>query len=177
MLVIHCDYPPICSVERLDIMRILTRLLSNKKGFTLIELIVATAILGLLAELFATIVMNQMPRYRLNSATRQVAWDLMGARMKAITEYTDLKVIFPTKHQYTVWSDTDNDNVVDADETVLVLGNLRPKYHDVSFAEPLPATFTFSIRGTSSMAQDMTLINGDETRTIRISIAGKVNVN
>ena len=141
------------------------------------ELIVATAILGILAELFATVVMNQMPRYRLNSATRQVAWDLMSARMKAITEYNNLKVMFPNDHEYTIWSDTNNDNVVDVGETVAISGNFLDKYQDVSFAEPLATPFVFTIRGTSSLAQNVTLTNAAESRVISVSVAGKVNVN
>ena len=141
------------------------------------ELIVATAILGILAELFATVVINQMPRYRLNSATRQVAWDLMSTRMKAITEYNNLKVMFPNDHEYTIWSDTNNDNVVDVGETVAMSGNFLDKYQDVSFADPLPAPFVFTIRGTSSLAQNVTLTNTAESRVISVSVAGKVNVN
>lgn len=158
-------------------MHTFRKLLGNKAGFTLIELIIATAILGILAELFATVLINQMPRYRLNSATRQLAWDLMSARMKAITEYNDLKIMFPNNRAYTIWSDNNNDNVVDAGEAVAISSNFLDKYQDVSFALPLPTPFVFTIRGTSSQAQNVTLKNAEESRVISVSVAGKVSVN
>jgi prepilin-type N-terminal cleavage/methylation domain-containing protein len=157
-------------------MRILGRLFRNQKGFTLIELIVATAILGILAELIATVIVNQMPRYRLNSATRQVTWDLMSARMKAVSDFSNLKVIFPNDHEYTVWSDSNSDNIVDNGETIVLTSDVRIKYPDVSFADPLPIPFVFTIRGNSSMAQQVTLTNSMESRRIRVSVAGKISV-
>lgn len=158
------------------IMAILRRLFGTKKGFTLIELIVATAILGILAELIATVIMSQMPRYRLNSATRQLTWDLMSARMKAVSDFSNLKVIFPNDHEYTVWSDTNSDNIVGNGETVVLSNDIRPKYPDVSFAAPLPLPFSFTVRGTSSMTQQVTLTNTIESRRVRVSVAGKISV-
>ena len=157
-------------------MRILRRLFANQKGFTLLELIVATAILGILAELFATVILKQMPRYRLNSATRQVTWDLMSARMKAVSDFSNLKVRFSNDHEYTVWSDSNGDNMVDNGETVVLQSDVRSKYPDVSFVDPLPLPFVFSVRGTSSMAQQLTLTNTIESRRIRVSVAGKISV-
>ena len=157
-------------------MRTLRRLFANQKGFTLFELIVATAILGILAELFATVILKQMPRYRLNSATRQVTWDLMSARMKAVSDFSNLKVRFSNDHEYTVWSDSNGDNMVDNGETVVLQNDFRSKYPDVSFVDPLPLPFVFSVRGTSSMAQQLTLTNTIESRRIRVSVAGKISV-
>ena len=157
-------------------MRTLRRLFANQKGFTLFELIVATAILGILAELFATVILKQMPRYRLNSATRQVTWDLMSARMKAVSDFSNLKVRFSNDHEYTVWSDSNGDNMVDNGETVVLQSDVRSKYPDVSFVDPLPLPFVFSVRGTSSMAQQLTLTNTIESRRIRVSVAGKISV-
>lgn len=157
-------------------MGILGRLFGNRKGFTLIELIVATAILGILAELVATVIMNQMPRYRLNSATRQLTWDLMSARMKAVSDFNNLKVIFPSDHEYTVWADSNSDNIVDNDETVVISKDIHPGYPDVSFVDPLPLPFIFTVRGTSSMTQQVTLNNSIESRRIRVSVAGKISV-
>jgi prepilin-type N-terminal cleavage/methylation domain-containing protein len=157
-------------------MKILRRLFANQKGFTLFELIVATAILGILAELFATVILKQMPRYRLNSATRQVTWDLMSARMKAVSDFSNLKVRFSNDHEYTVWSDSNGDNMVDNGETVVLQSDVRAKYPDVSFVDPLPLPFVFSVRGTSSMTQQLTLTNTIESRRIRVSVAGKISV-
>ena len=157
-------------------MGIFGRLFGTNKGFTLIELIVATAILGILAELVATVINNQMPRYRLNSATRQLTWDLMSARMKAVSDFNNLKVIFPSDHEYTIWVDGNGDNIVGNDETVIISKDIHPSYPDVSFIDPLPLPFIFTVRGTSSMTQQVTLNNATESRRIRVSVAGKISV-
>lgn len=157
-------------------MKLLPRLFRSQKGFTLIELIVATAILGILAELIATVILNQMPRWHLNSATRQVTWDLMSARGKAVSDFSNLKVIFPNDHEYTVWSDTNGDNDIDNGETVVLNSDVHIKYPNVSFADPLPLPFLFTVRGTSSMAQQVTLTNTIDSRRIRVSVAGKISV-
>lgn len=157
-------------------MGILGKLFKNQKGFTLIELIVATAILGILAELLATVIINQMPRYRLNSATRQVTWDLMSARMKAVSDFNNLKVIFPNDHEYSVWVDTNGDDIVNNGETVILTSDVQTKYPDVSIADPRPLPFVFTVRGTSSLAQQVTLTNTSENRRIRVSVAGKISV-
>jgi type IV fimbrial biogenesis protein FimT len=62
----------------------LKKYLCNRQGFTLVELIVATAIMGLLAELMAMGLADQLPKRRLNGAARNLMLDVMEARLQAI---------------------------------------------------------------------------------------------
>ena len=96
--------------------------------------------------------------------------------MKAVSDFSNLKVRFSNDHEYTVWSDSNGDNMVDNGETVVLQSDFRSKYPDVSFVDPLPLPFVFSVRGTSSMAQQLTLTNTIESRRIRVSVAGKISV-
>jgi type IV fimbrial biogenesis protein FimT len=155
----------------------LTAYLSNSKGFSLFEIMIATAIIGLLAEVVAHNIITQLPKYRLNGASRKVAWDLMDARMKAIKKNTNIKVSFPNNHEYTIWADTNNDNVVDVGEPVETSANIQAKYHDVSFAAPLPAIFAFSSKGMSSSAETVALTNSSGSKSVAVSISGNVKVH
>jgi prepilin-type N-terminal cleavage/methylation domain-containing protein len=57
----------------------------NKKGVTLIELIVVFVIIAILAGLIAPNIRNWLPRYRLMSATRDIVSTLRTAQMKAVS--------------------------------------------------------------------------------------------
>ncbi len=149
--------------------------LSNRNGFTLVELMITTAIMGLLAQFVASTLVSQMPKYRLNGATRQVAWDLMSARMQAIKQSRNVIVTFTNNHEYAIGPDLNNNGALDADE--LETKDIQAKHHHVTFTEPLPATFTFSPGGTSDSSRTITLTNSNESKSIRVTIVGKIKIN
>lgn len=154
----------------------LTTHLYNRQGFTLIELMIATVILALLAEIMAHNLLRQLPLRRLNVATSQLAWDLREARIHAVKINQKIKVIFPDQYRYTIWIDSDDDGVIDADESIIKAGNMQKKSHNVNFLS-LPRTFTFDSRGISDTAQDITLQTSTISKRISISISGKVKIN
>jgi type II secretion system protein H len=150
--------------------------LDNGKGFTLIELMVAIAILGLVVQFLVSNFIGQMPQHRLNGATRQIAWDLMGARIQAISQNNEVKVTFEVNnHEYTIWSDTDGDGVVDNGETETK--DIQEKYYDVSFSTAPTNNVTFQPRGTATNPLTITLSNPAASSDISVSITGKVKIN
>jgi general secretion pathway protein H len=66
----------------------------NKKGVTLVELIVVLAIIAILAGLIAPNIGGWLPRYRLRSATRDIASTLRTAQMKAVSNRMEYQVDF-----------------------------------------------------------------------------------
>jgi type II secretion system protein H len=152
-------------------------LFSECRGFTLIEILIVTSIVGIMAQVAVVNMVSQMPKHRLQGAASQVVWDLMAARMKAIMQNNNkIKVIFPNNHAYTIWDDANDDGVVDAGELIAKASNLREQYHDVTFAAPLPNTFAFSSRGTSSLAQDINLSNASGATRITVTRTGKARI-
>lgn len=56
----------------------------NSKGFSLIELIVAVAIIGVLAGIGTVMFLQELPLYRLRDATRLLFSDIQSARIYAL---------------------------------------------------------------------------------------------
>ncbi|MBI3301922.1 MAG: GspH/FimT family pseudopilin [Deltaproteobacteria bacterium] len=77
--------------------------LRNLKGFTLLELLVVIALLGILGSLVSLRVAPLLSRTRLDSGARQVATDLQAVRMKAVAQNHRFRVTFrPSTHDYVV---------------------------------------------------------------------------
>lgn len=57
----------------------------NKKGVTLIELIIVFVIIGIMAAFLAPSVSSWLPRYRLRSATRDIVSTMRTCQIKAIS--------------------------------------------------------------------------------------------
>ncbi len=66
----------------------------NKKGVTLIELIVVFVIIGIMAVLSVPNMSGWLPRYRLRSATRDIVSTMRIAQMKAVSNRIRYQVKF-----------------------------------------------------------------------------------
>jgi prepilin-type N-terminal cleavage/methylation domain-containing protein len=66
----------------------------NKKGVTLIELIVVMVIIGIGAVLFAPNIGAFLPSYRLRSAARDIVSTMRTAQMKAVSTNLNYRVSF-----------------------------------------------------------------------------------
>lgn len=98
------------------------RLLANSKGYSIPELVVVMAIMGILA-------ITAVPNYSLwvmaqevDKEAQKLFLQLQLARIQAIKNNNDVIVNFNTvTNQYTIHDDTNSDAVVDAGETVKVM--------------------------------------------------------
>jgi prepilin-type N-terminal cleavage/methylation domain-containing protein len=145
-----------------------TRHLQNHQGFTLLELVVSTLIMGVLAQLMAIDMIGHMPQRRLSGATQQMTWDLMRARMQAIKRRQNVQVTFVDTHTYAIWMDTNKNGVIDSGEEEVK--NVHHHYRGVN----VTATnhITFNSRGASHNAATITLTNSKGSKVIAVNIAG-----
>jgi type IV fimbrial biogenesis protein FimT len=66
----------------------------NKKGVTLIELIIVFVIIAILAAFIAPGIGSWLPRYRLRSATRDIVSTMRTAQIKAVSRRLQYQVNF-----------------------------------------------------------------------------------
>ena len=143
--------------------------MKQTKGFTMIELIVTLAVLAILVGIAIPSYISLMPRYRLSGATRQVATDLMKARMQAVKLSTNVDVAFTTTG-YTISGGSYSETF-----------NIQSQYPGVSLSaknnnggadDPV-----FHPRGTISNAYPpvtVTLSNTSGSKQVQVNIAGRV---
>jgi len=147
----------------------------RESGFTLIELMVTVGILAMMAMIDTPAFMSMMPGMRLNGATRQVMGDLMAARMKAVKLNHRTKVIFDSSSQYRICDDADNNGSVADGEGDVKTKNIQDHYSDVTFSSTNNPIF--SPRGSAASLPTVTLQNSSGTKTVTVSIAGRVKIN
>jgi type IV fimbrial biogenesis protein FimT len=82
-------------------------------GFTVIEILIVIAVIGMLAGVAIPTYSQLLPKYRLNGAARHVMSDLLAARRRALSQHHTVQVMFTAAQAYTVWTDT-NDSLPDS---------------------------------------------------------------
>jgi type IV fimbrial biogenesis protein FimT len=134
-------------------------------GFSLIEVVVSIAILGLIIALFSYSFTNQTPKYQLKRATWEIYSRLNYARYKAIYRGTKYKVSFES-NSYVIerfddakgeWR-TEQRSFLDG---VKITANNSPIFHP---------------RGTVSNLASITVYNSRGQYKISIAISGRIKV-
>lgn len=147
--------------------------IGTQKGFSLIEMIVAVAIIAILTGIAIPVYIGMKPSIRLSGATRQTMGDLMWARMQAISQNNEFKIFFLDNHRYTILDDDNNDGTIDSGE-LTVTKDIHDEYFDVtltSTADPI-----FHPRGNASPSATVTITNSSGTKTVTIAITGRVKI-
>lgn len=142
--------------------------MKQTKGFTMIELIVTLAVLAILIGIAIPSYNSLMPRYRLSGAARQVATDLMKARMQAVKLSTNVTVTFNgTTDSYTISNTSSGGSY---NETF----NIKTRYSGVELSST--GTPEFHPRGTLTNANlvTVTLANSSGIKQVVVNIAGRV---
>lgn len=142
----------------------------KKSGFTLTELIVVIAVLGILTVAGATNFLSWLPKYRLKSAARDLYSNMQLAKMAAIRANGNCSILYSSNpDQYTVSL---------LNKTV-VLGDYGS---GVNFDGPSNETFavatiTFNSRGTSNQGYAY-LSNSGNTAYYRVGplLSGVINL-
>ena len=77
--------------------------MNQKKGFSLVELMVVIAIIGIIAAISSLNLVTGLPKYRLKRASRNITSRLREARSKAIKTNSTVIVQFDTdKNSYSI---------------------------------------------------------------------------
>ena len=142
------------------------------KGFTLLEIVVVLAIGSLLAVIAVPALVSQLPKHRLSGAARQVMGDLMWARMQAVSQKNEFRVLIIDTHRYHILDDDDNDGSPGTGERIRER-DLRQTYPDVIITHT--ANPIFFPRGSAAMGT-ITLTNASGSKQLKIHITGRVKL-
>lgn len=145
------------------------------KGFTLVELMIVVAIMGILTMIAIPSYQIYMGKSRLNGAARMVMSDLMAARMKAVSLNQKVKVSFGG-NVYQIWNDADRNGTVADNEGDDIEKNIHPDYYDVTFSTAAPV---FLPRGTVLPGSNgiITLTNSSGAKYVKVASTGRVKID
>ncbi|MEW6490063.1 MAG: GspH/FimT family pseudopilin [Thermodesulfobacteriota bacterium] len=133
--------------------------MGSRRAFTLVELLIALALVGILAGVGTPYVLVNLPTYRVNAAVRQVVGDLRLARTLAVERGVHAFLVFDQAGvAYTLVLDTDATPGVSPGDDVVKTVALGERYRGVAFGSALtgdPVSFggdqaLFKPRGTSN---------------------------
>jgi type IV fimbrial biogenesis protein FimT len=145
----------------------------KSSGFTLVEIMIFVAVLGIIAGIAAPNFLYLGPQSRLNGAARQMATDLAAARMKAVSTNSNAWVKILDAHQYQIWVDLNKNGIVDSGEP-LTLKSIRSNYPDVSFSPS--GDFTFNSRGGAALFFALSLSNSGGAKSIDTNSSGRIKI-
>jgi Tfp pilus assembly protein FimT len=141
--------------------------LTSEQGFSVFDLLTAIAIIAILATIALPNMTQEMAKYRLNGAARQIAGELMAARMKAVAQSRKIKISFPKDNIYEICDDpcTGEPKVT----------NIQDSYKDVTMASN--SNIKFNEKGSASGGfGTINVSNSKGTRSIIVAITGRVKI-
>ena len=141
-------------------------------GFTLVELMITMAVIGIVSSVTTVNVIREIPRYRLTNAASQLAWTFRALRMRAISQHHAVTVTFTNDHVYTVWTDRNGNTSIDSGEVQTV--DINKAYPGVQLASTTNPVF--NAIGTVKDIPTITLTNPSGAKTLTMNILGNVTI-
>lgn len=133
-------------------------MVTTARGFTLLELMIVVALVGILSGVAVTTIKSTMPRNYLGSAARRTMTDLMLARMQAVSTNTAKTATFSSSG-YTING---------------VTTNISSQFGGVTLSST--GSVTFTNLGTASAPITVTFTGSAGTKYVDVSTAGRIRV-
>jgi len=122
----------------------------NNKGFTLTELTVTIALLGIMSAISIPSYFSWLPRHRLQTSVRHIYDDMNMARSRAVRTNADIGIEFNTTNEtYRIFIDANQNQTFDTGDTVLSSATLENDI-DITGSTFTSHTYGFNSRGMSA---------------------------
>lgn len=122
----------------------------NNKGFTLTELTVTLALLGIMSAISIPSYFSWLPRHRLQTSVRQIYDDMNMARSIAVKTNKNIGIQFDTSNEnYKIFIDEDQDQTYGSVEEVISTGTLASDVN-ITGSTFTNNTYVFNSRGMSA---------------------------
>ena len=137
----------------------------SKKGFSLVEVLIASFIVAIILGVASTSFLNLAPKYRLKSAVREINSRLNYARYKSIFEGVKVRIKF-NQHSYAVETYNEEKNEWRREreyflDGVTLQANNSPTFHPV---------------GTVSNLASIYISNSWGKHKITLAISGRIKI-
>ena len=161
----------------------------NNYGFSLIELAVVIAIVGVLAGIAVPSFVGWLPKYRLNSSADDIQAMVQNARLRAVKENAHVAVLLDPDNDgldgdYLVFVDQNSNWSKDEGEALVAQGEVAKGIRITGTTGYANARFSFNSRGLCS--DDSGIIKGGivtlrnskgKTKTVNIEMTGSSRIN
>lgn len=156
-------------------------MMRSSKGFTIIEMMIVIAIIGILAAIAIPNFISWLPNYRLGSAARDVLSTMQLARLRAVRENANVVISFDTGNDsYRAFVDngegggTRNNEIRDGTEKIIKNGQMPAgvDLYNASFGGP---TTRFNSMGLPSGFLGSVSMKNDQNRYRRITVSSAGN--
>ena len=155
---------------------------NRDKGFTLLELMIAIAIVGVLAAISIPTMQPFMAQRRLNGAARQIYSDMAAMRIRAISENKWIAMVIDNNHTYSIFRDNaQSGSKTSSGNQILNVKDIHQTYQDVYISTNPGTIVLFKPDGTSNSSTITTItlnsISVTGTKSLTINTSGNIQIN
>lgn len=162
-------------------MGLIQRPKKNESGFTLTEMMIVIAVIGIMTAIAIPSFMKLLPGMRLNGSARDIFVVMNQVRMGAVAKKSTGNIKFNSGTTYTAWVDNPLSGTKYALDNVDTLIKNGSTETGVTITHDIPSnTFAYNSRGLpsgSSVASTITLTNSEgAVQTVVVNALGIVKM-
>jgi prepilin-type N-terminal cleavage/methylation domain-containing protein len=153
--------------------------MKNDRGFTLIELAIVIAIIGILSSIAVPVYHAWFPKYRLKKAVMDLRANMNATKLEAIKNNGEWAIFFDTSsNSYHICSDDGANNIWDGpsgDDTVETSINLSTYGSGIRYSGVSGGPLVFGNRGlANAVIVNMTNKTGSASFRVQTSLSGGI---